>query len=241
MRRMRKAVLAVTVFAVFFVTGLYVVSLGMRTAFAQDPCPGDIDCDGTVDGTDIAALAASFGSTGCSTQNQSLPRGSIIMWSGEINDEGHPILDEGVLTDWRICDGSDNDQSTISIPDLVDKFIMATDMVAEPHTGGVDSQRLTIDNIPTHEHYFSGHTQVDNYSHVHKIWSPAWYYDNEIDDTGDSDLRRYYQAGRIDTYTEQSTHAHSHGVSGWTDPEGGGASFDNRPAFYRLAFIIKVN
>jgi hypothetical protein len=239
MRRMRKAVLVVTAFAVFLVTGLSVVSLGVGTLFAQEPCPGDIDCDGTVDGADVAALAASFGSTGCSTQNQSLPLGSIIMWSGEINEDGHPILEEGVLTGWRICDGSDNDQSTISIPDLNDKFILGTDRVAEPHTGGVNSHRLTIDQMPTLDHYLSIETGEDNYTHDHS-WTMD--FDNEIDDTGDSDLFRYFPHGsRTSQHTSSDQHIHSHGVSGYTQLVGGGASFDNRPAFYRLAFIIKVN
>lgn len=57
MRRMRKAVLVVTVFSVFLETGLSVAPLGMRTLFAADPYIGDINNDAMVDGVDLASFA----------------------------------------------------------------------------------------------------------------------------------------------------------------------------------------
>jgi TRAP-type mannitol/chloroaromatic compound transport system substrate-binding protein len=48
-----------------FVVGFSILLLGVNTIFAAEPCPGDIDGGGTVDGSDLALLADDFGKTEC--------------------------------------------------------------------------------------------------------------------------------------------------------------------------------
>ena len=43
----------------------FVFLITVSTGFPE--CEGDINCSGGVDGSDLAMLAASFGSTGCGT------------------------------------------------------------------------------------------------------------------------------------------------------------------------------
>ena len=46
--------------------------------------------------------------------------GGIIMFSGTINNAGHPVVNGTADTDWHICDGTNN------TPDLNDKFIKSS-------------------------------------------------------------------------------------------------------------------
>lgn len=74
------------------------------------------------------------------TNLESLPIGSIIMWSGETIPSG-----------WAICDGQNG------TPDLRGRFVMGAD--AEHtlgETGGSASHTLSVDELPAHKHATSG-------------------------------------------------------------------------------------
>ena len=49
----------------FIVVAFAIILLGINISLASEPCPGDIDSDGTVDGSDLAVMAGDFGNTDC--------------------------------------------------------------------------------------------------------------------------------------------------------------------------------
>ena len=99
--------------------------------------------------------ANSVSSTVPSPGSLSLPRGSIIMWSGTI---------ASIPVGWQLCDG------TNGAPDLRDRFIVGASQddggVTKTFVHGVLEQiggeamhTLTIDEMPAHTHSYSGHGQ----------------------------------------------------------------------------------
>lgn len=77
---------------------------------------------------------------------QTIPIGSIIMWSGSI-----------IPTGWALCDGQNG------TPDLRDRFVLAAhDLNSVGKTGGSTTATLTVSNLPAHTHNISGVTFTDN-------------------------------------------------------------------------------
>lgn len=159
-----------------------------------------------------------------------LPRGFIGMWSGSL---------AAIPAGWAICDG------TNSTPDLTDRFIVATGTTytAIGATGGQDSFTIAEANVPQHTHgpgTLAGVTGSAG-AHTHSY----------------SDLQGNVQTGRAGTSgnavtsvtdvsrTTGSAGDHTHTVtlnSGVTGSYGSATptAIDNRPAYYALAFIMKL-
>lgn len=162
-----------------------------------------------------------------------VPTGLIAMWSGTVAN---------IPTGWNLCDG------TNGTPNLVDRFIVgsASDS-GQTHdigdTGGANSLTLTEANIPAHTHSFSGTTNTTG-DHYHldgtvvDVTAEATY--GTTQDTSATRVAQS-QVETKDYHAHTSTEGdHSHTFSGTTGSTGSGSSFDNRPAYYALAFIMKA-
>jgi len=141
-----------------------------------------------------------------------VPSGTIVMWSGAIAD-----IPDG----WALCDG------TGGTPDLQDRFVLSVAAGEEPGgTGGSHTKSLSVSNLPPHTHSFTTNPAGE---HVHDIAANGE--SQGIRRTGGEGGER--RGGEIYPAGE-----HTH--SGTTNSTGGGTSFDVRPKYYKLAFIMKV-
>ncbi len=149
-----------------------------------------------------------------------LPSGIITMWSGTL-----ATIPDG----WALCDGANG------TPDLRDRFVTSISGTEDPgDTGGDHLKTLSVSNLPSHTHPFSTsnpgshtHSYDDKYTNGDReSGDHAWDATNDRKPKYDTKERTTDPAG-----------AHSH--SGTTNPAGGGTSFDIRPKYYKLAFIMK--
>jgi microcystin-dependent protein len=173
-----------------------------------------------------------------------VPPGAIVMWSGSIGD-----IPDG----WALCDGN------LGTPDLLDRFILGTVEGEDPgETGGASSYALSIEQLPSHthtgstgsagSHSHSGSTTSDG-SHSHQI--PI----GNVDDFNfthkggqrpPADGDKAYWTGVYTANSGSHNHSvstnssgsHTHSIT--INPTGSESSIDNRPAFYKLAFIMKL-
>lgn len=158
-----------------------------------------------------------------------VPSGAILLWSGST---------ASVPSGWYLCDGANG------TPDLRDRFVVgAGGSYAVGATGGAASVTLDSTQIPSHTHTFSGVTNTTG-DHYHL--------DGEVMDAVAEATYGYTAstaAGRVDQSSpetkDQHAHtstagAHAHTFSGTTSATGGGASHENRPPYYALAYIMKA-
>ena len=143
-----------------------------------------------------------------------IPPGTIVMWSGSLAE-----IPDG----WALCDG------TNGTPDLTDRFILSVSASEDPgETGGSHTKTLSVSNLPSHTHSF---TTDSAGAHDHSLYisgsAPAHPTGAKMEANGDD------YGGHIG-----SAGAHTH--SGTTDATGSGSSFDIRPKYYKLAFIMRL-
>ena len=148
-----------------------------------------------------------------------IPPGTIVMWSGSLAE-----IPDG----WALCDG------TNGTPDLTDRFILSVSASEDPgETGGSHTKTLSVSNLPSHTHSF---TTDSAGAHSHRIRVEKY--------GGSNDPRFPYpiEGWAATTYMGEglieAAGAHTH--SGTTDATGSGSSFDIRPKYYKLAFIMKL-
>ena len=161
------------------------------------------------------------------------PVGGIIMWSGAIN-----AIPDG----WALCNGQNG------TPDLQERFVVgagATDNTSVAGTGqyavnakaGTNSVVLLTNQIPSHNHTYSG-TTTTNGNHTH-----LWNYGVEGDDSGNGGSNNEFTVSgppspKYTVMTYAGNHAHTY--SGTTSVKGSGKSHENRPPYYTLAYIMRV-
>ena len=152
--------------------------------------------------------------------NKLIPSGLIAMWSGLITN---------IPTGWALCDG------TNGTPNLKDRFIMgATTDETINKTGGQNSVTLTTAHLPAHAH--SGSTSTSG-AHVHQLQS-CTDYDKDNTQYG---INRIVRRESFEIRTsEPVSSAGSHSHSFTTTNVGGDQPHENRPAYYTLAFIMKL-
>lgn len=152
------------------------------------------------------------------------PSGLISMWSGPINT---------IPSGWALCDGANG------TPDLRNRFILSVQSSVENPgaTGGTHDQSLTIANLPPHDHSINHtHTVTDNgHSHNVPLTTTAPPGTNALfGDTGNPSGGTTQQTQTATTGITVNTYTGNSGLTG------SGTTFDNRPAFYKLAFIMKL-
>jgi microcystin-dependent protein len=169
------------------------------------------------------------------------PVGGIILWSGAI---------AAVPAGWALCDGANG------TPNLKDKFIVgAGGAYAPADTGGLASNTLTQAQLPAHTHAAGTLAAVSGGAHTHTVTDPGHthsYNDDGISTTGTDNLETGTRASIIENTTAKTTGskttgitiasggAHTHSLTGATGSIGSGASVENRPPYYALAYIQKL-
>lgn len=145
----------------------------------------------------------------------------IVMWSGTLNQ---------VPLGWQLCDGSNGTS------DLRDRFVQSIE-TGQPAggTGGAHQMQLSSDNLPAHSHSFQ--TGEDGFR-VHSFDDKA-YWPYEIYWGGIFPGDACNESTENITRTTETAGDHVH--TGETYNGGGSEPFDNRPAYYTVAFIMKVD
>lgn len=164
------------------------------------------------------------------------PSGLIVMWSGPFAD---------IPSGWVLCNGQNG------TPDLRDRFILgASKKTGE--VGGSHSRKLTEENTPSHDHAIGGSTKEQITDHQHDISNHEHSYTRLVpEDTqrkkgviGSEPLTVYEpeteQTSPRELTCEAAKARHKHGLPTTTSATGDGKAFDIRPAYFKLAFIMKV-
>jgi len=152
--------------------------------------------------------------TGSLSGYGTIPVGGIIMWSGS---------ESSVPDGWALCNGQTS--NGCRTPDLRGRFIVGSRSGNSEYnvntTGGHDWLALTEAQMPSHRHWYTGDDMLGN-AKDSAYDSSNW---------GTSVVVGGYDANST---TEGSARV-------WkTSATGGGQAFDNRPAYYALAFIMRV-
>ncbi len=145
-----------------------------------------------------------------------IPIGGIIMWSGTTSN---------IPSGWALCNGQTVNSHVT--PDLRGRFIVGAGGSYSPgNTGGAATVMLTINEMPAHNH------GINDPGHTHGFWTASNYVnDLETDPSTNTDHVRQ-NTGNFNT-TSSAT-----GIT--IQNTGGGQSHENRPPFYALAYIMRV-
>jgi len=141
-----------------------------------------------------------------------IPTGGIIMWSGSI---------ASIPAGWALCNGVNG------TPDLRDRFIVGAGNTYTPgNTGGANSITLTAaqSGMPAHSHTISdpGHSHTYQFATTLKPQSGSA--TQCLTQTTSSSTSTAFTGISINTAAAQNA----------------SQSFDNRPAYYALAYIMKL-
>jgi len=155
-----------------------------------------------------------------------VPIGTIVMWSGSSN-----FLPPG----WRVCNGEGTyiDQysgETRQIPDLSGRFIVGVGAMTDAegnketyslgqHDGGLNKHQLTTDEMPAHRHHYVSDDGLNGLNDTYAHCTAANKYKMDFDSTDN----KGYKLGDYQNESVGKSQAH-----------------ENRPPYYALYYIIKV-
>ena len=159
-----------------------------------------------------------------------VPRGVIVMWSGEKIPQG-----------WALCDGSNG------TPDLRDRFIVGAGNAYEVNaTGGCEKVALTVQEMPTHYHVYLSDNRLEGYFDGFKNSHPNIGYYALPDNKNGS----WLGGASYDWSPDASMRALATGNAGGAAEHGGdwntagkigkAEAHENRPPYYALCFIMKL-
>lgn len=223
---------------------------------------GAAGADGA-DGVDgVTGPTGPVGPMGPSGANASIPSGVIMMWSGTVNTipSGYALCDGG--------NGTPNlfDKFILSIPDPVTNpgisggnhsySLSVAQLPAHTHTGSATTStngdhghggNTTQDG--SHDHGRSGTNSVGNGGFG--LLERSGGGNNTVGTVDQSvgepnvigaprELGLAFDGGHTHSLNVSNAGNHSHTVSFISDATGSGASIDNRPVYFTLAFIMKL-
>lgn len=141
--------------------------------------------------------------------------GTVTAFSGSFDSNGYPIdKNTGKSdTDWHLCDG------TNGTPDLRSRFIYGGDGTNNGATGGEATHKLTVEEMPSHNHSI-------------RFYNDDW-------NSSDGKQGAYNLPGIVHDATDTSD---KH-TNRWTDiieNTGSDQPHNNMPPYYTLAFIMKL-
>lgn len=146
--------------------------------------------------------------------------GEIRMWAGAL---------ASIPTGWALCDGNSGR------PNLIAKFVRGinTSTTKAGTPGGADNQTLVEANLPSHTHTYSFTTAAGAHTHSRGIFSNSWL------TSGNAGSGGYcFDSVNVGSVNTGSIGAHTHSVSFSTSFTG--STFNNIPAYYELAYIVKT-
>jgi microcystin-dependent protein len=225
---------------------------------------GNITVPGTV--TSGAIVAPSVTTTGNITSSAGIVSGNIVQGNSanftNIQKGGNELLPTGIIclwygstasipAGWHLCDGT---SGTI---DLRDKFIVCAGLsYAVGATGGAATYSLSVAQMPAHNHGVNDPTHNHGDSgHSHGVNDPSHSHGTQTYLTGTNGSGGSTSGyGSFSPSTGSGTYGAYTGISiqtGYasiaaaytgitTANNGSGASIENRPPYYALAFIMKL-
>jgi microcystin-dependent protein len=149
-----------------------------------------------------------------------LPKGSIIMYNNE-----------NIPSGWGICNGENG------TPDLRNRFIVGLGGAYKlADKGGLDMVKLEIPQLPPHNHPFNV-VLGNSGSHSHHFnirFSVRRIVHRRIGD-GDTVV---HEGTKQETTSDSGNHSHTISVN--VDNNGGNQPHENRPPYYALFYIMKL-
>lgn len=158
-----------------------------------------------------------------------------------------------------LCDGGDDGLGG-TVPNLIDKFIKGSTVANNGGTGGSNEITLTEKQIPAHSHtitinsngdhthtrgtmnitggFFGENASYGNYSAYGAFQSDLTTGNHGIGDSDWDNSHTVFDASKTWSGATSKNGAHTHTASCATT--GSGATIDNQPAFFQLAYFIKL-
>ena len=213
---------------------------GENGAAADKGQKGEIGATGGSGGTGNDGDKGQKGDEG-SAGSTGIPTGTITMFGSASAPSG-----------WQLCNGGSAQTSALqsivgsNVPDLRDKFVVGGgNSYSHGSNGGNANITLSTANLPSHTHG-DGTLSASNQSITGNVTKVSECYNVAGGATG---VFSKYNTGNSPVTGSSSTSptagfsmdaSHTHPVSCTTGATGSGSSFDNRPPFYALTYIIKT-